>query len=78
MLFLGERNRKVLSSQTNHGKMLTVRDGFLVCPTCKRNRQVMRIPSYTTGARVIAYCRSCKTEHEIDIDEGRCYMSQSQ
>ena len=64
--------------QTKHGKMLTVRKGFLVCPTCKRNGQVMRIPSYTKATRAIAYCRSCKTEHEIDIEEGRCYMSQSQ
>ena len=68
----------MLSSQEKHGKILTVRDGFLVCPTCKRNRQVMRIPSYTSASRVIAYCRSCKTEHEIDIDKGQCYESRSQ
>ena len=58
--------------------MLTVRNGFLVCPTCRRNRHVMRIPSDATAVNIIAYCPDCKTEHRIDIREGQCFESRSQ
>lgn len=61
-----------------HGKMLTVRDGYLVCPTCRRNKRLMRINQDTVATRVVAYCRDCKTEHIVDIDRGQCYESRSQ
>ena len=57
--------------------MLTVKDGYLVCPVCRRNTHVMRIDPDTYGERVRAYCRSCKTELQIDIDKGQCYESRS-
>ena len=68
----------MLSFQQNHGKILTVRDGWLTCPVCRRNRHLMKIRPDTQGTRVIAYCRDCKTEHLIDIDRGQCYESRSQ
>lgn len=58
--------------------MLTVKDGYLVCPGCRVNKHVMQIPKYTKASRVVAFCRSCKWEHDVDIEEGQCYESRSQ
>ena len=61
-----------------HGKMLTVRDGYLVCPRCRQNKRVMQIPPYTKAERVVAFCRMCKWEHDVDIEQGQCFESRSQ
>lgn len=58
--------------------MLTVRNGFLVCPTCRRNRHLMKIPPDATAVNLLVYCPDCKTEHRIDIREGQCFESRSQ
>lgn len=68
----------MLQTQPKHGKMLTVRDGYLVCPNCRRNKRVMQIPRYTQATRVVAFCRDCKWEHDVDISEGQCFESRSQ
>ena len=67
-----------LHENTKHGKILDVRNGFLVCPKCRQNRHVMQIPSYTIATRVVAFCRMCKWEHDVDIDQGQCFESRSQ
>ena len=64
--------------ELNHGKMLTVKDGYLVCPTCRRNKRMMKINPDTVASRAVAYCRDCKTEHIVDIDRGQCFESRSQ
>ena len=58
-------------------KLLTVKDGYLVCPRCRRNKRVMKISPDTVAVNVIAYCRDCKTELQINIDTGQCYESRS-
>lgn len=58
--------------------MMMVRDGWLVCPTCKRNRHLLKIRPDTSAKALIVYCRDCKTEHIIDISQGQCYESRSQ
>lgn len=70
------------------GKMLTVKDGYLVCPSCEKirrkypsckvNKRLMKINPDTVARRVVAYCRDCKTENIVDIDRGQCYESRSQ
>lgn len=55
--------------------MLTVRDGYLVCPTCRRNKRLMKINPDAAAERITVYCRDCKTEHKIDIENGRCFES---
>ena len=67
-----------MNMQPNHGKMLTVKDGWLICPTCRRNRRLMKINQDTVASRVVAYCRDCKTENIVDIDRGQCFESRSQ
>lgn len=68
---------KVLQGQGKHGRMLTVENGWLVCPFCKRNRRVMRIDPETVATRMIAYCRDCKREFRVDIQEGQSFESRS-
>lgn len=68
----------MLQSQQKHGKMLTVKDGYLVCPICRRNKRLMKIASDTVASRVRVYCRDCKTEHIVDIELGQCFESRSQ
>ena len=67
-----------MQTTKKHGKILVVRDGCLVCPTCRRNKRLMKINPDTVATRVVAYCRDCKTEHIVDIDRGQCYESRSQ
>ena len=73
-----ENTPKCLQSTGVRGKLLTVQDGFLVCPTCRRNKRLLQVRPDTWAHNVIAYCRSCKTEHIVDIDKGQCYESRSQ
>lgn len=56
---------------------LTVKDGWLQCPICRRNRRLMRVLPETEGQRIPVYCRDCKTELTIDIHEGQCFESRS-
>lgn len=68
---------KVLQDREKHGRMLTVKDGWLVCPFCKLNRRVMKIYPDTVATRLPAYCRSCGREFRIDIQKGQSFKSQS-
>lgn len=65
--------------QTQHfsDTMLTVRDGFLICPNCRSNKRLMKILPDTTATHVVAFCRICKAENIVDIDHGQCYESRS-
>lgn len=67
-----------MQSQPNHGKMLTVVDGYLVCPNCNRNRRLLKIRSDTDAKNLIVYCKICRHENLIDISKGQCHESQSQ
>lgn len=68
---------KVFTDGVSRGKILTVRDGFLVCPVCRRNRRLIRIAPDTQARRLVVFCRDCKTEHIVDIDKGQCFESRS-
>lgn len=67
----------VLQGREKRGRMLTVENGWLVCPFCKLNRRVMRIDPETVATRMVAYCRSCKREFRVDIQKGQSFKSQS-
>lgn len=64
--------------QEKRGRMLTVKDGYLICPNCRRNKRLMKVNPDTRATRVVAFCRDCKTENIVDIDQGQCYESRSQ
>lgn len=67
-----------MKPQTIHGKMLTVRNGYLICPRCRRNKQLYKIHPGDEAKRVTLYCRDCKQEIPIIIDQGQCFESRSQ
>lgn len=67
-----------MNTQQIHGRMLAVKDGWLTCPNCRRNKRLMKINPDTVASRAVAYCRDCKTEHIVDIDRGQCFESRSQ
>lgn len=77
ILFLGEGDEKVLQPQANHGKILTVRDGYLVCPHCRLNKRLIQVPPDTKAERLRVYCRACKTETMVDMEKGQCFESRS-
>ncbi len=54
---------------------LTVKEGYLVCPVCKRNRKLLQIDPATQAKHLVVYCRDCKSEIIVDIDEGQCFES---
>ena len=66
---------EVLQSAQNRGKLLMVRNGYLVCPTCRRNRRLIQIKPDTEAHNLVVFCRDCKTEHIVDIVEGECFES---
>lgn len=57
---------------------LTVKDGFLQCPTCRGNKKLLKIEPDTTAINLVVFCRFCKTEHRIDISRGQCFKSRGQ
>ncbi len=67
-----------MQPNANHDIMLTVRQGYLVCPHCRRNKRLIQIQPDTYAERLRVYCRDCKTETIVDIDQGQCFESRSQ
>lgn len=67
-----------MQNHEEHGMMLPVKDGWVTCPTCRRNKRMMRINPDSQAHRVVAFCRDCKTEHIVDVDRGQCFESRSQ
>lgn len=66
-----------MKTQAVYGKMLAVKDGYLICPNCRRNKRLMKIDPDTEAVNLIAYCRDCKTENCVDIHQGQCFESRS-
>lgn len=50
---------------------LSVKDGWVTCPVCKRNRRLIRIEPETVAQALPVFCRDCKTEIILNIDRGR-------
>lgn len=67
-----------LQTSVKRGKLYVVRDGFLVCPNCRRNKRLMRIDPKTRAVNLAVWCRDCKNEIMLDIDQGQCFESRSQ
>lgn len=50
---------------------LTVKDGWVTCPVCKRNRRLLRVDPETEARGLPVYCRDCKREIVLNIDRGQ-------
>lgn len=66
-----------MQDREKRGMMLTVKAGWVTCPTCRRNRRMIQIRSDTAAQNLVVFCRDCKTEHIVDIVEGQCFESRS-
>ena len=55
---------------------MTVEDGYLVCPACRRNRKLLPVSPDTEARRLQVYCRTCKRRIKLDIFQGQCFESQ--
>lgn len=68
----------MLQTGAKCGKLITVRDGWVTCPKCRKNKRLMKVRADTQGRRLVAYCRVCKNEILIDVNMGACFESQGQ
>lgn len=50
---------------------LVVKDGWLVCPVCQRNKHLLRVRPETEARNLQIYCKDCKTELILNIDKGQ-------
>lgn len=57
---------------------LTVKNGWITCPYCKRNRRLMRVLPQTQAKSLEVYCRDCKSTMILNIDEGQRVELRSQ
>lgn len=57
------------------GKLLAVKNGWLLCPKCGRQR-VLRIYPETRGEMIQVYCRMCRRETIVNIEKGQCHEGQ--
>ena len=50
---------------------LVVKDGWVICPVCRRNHRLLRVDPETVAKDLPIYCRDCKTEIILNIDRGQ-------
>lgn len=67
-----------MNTAPKRGTLYMVRDGFLICPICGRNHKLLRIDPETRAKHLAVWCRDCKSEIILDIDQGQCFESRSQ
>lgn len=67
-----------MQTTAKSAKMLSVEDGWLTCPICRRNRRLKRIDPSEEAERVKLYCRDCKSEFFVTIHRGQCFESRGQ
>lgn len=63
--------------QGKSGIMLTVRDGYLICPVCEQNRRLIAVRPDTTATNLALFCRKCRKTTVVDISLGLCSRSPS-
>lgn len=66
-----------MQTQEKSAIILTVRNGFLICPTCGQNRHLIAVRPETTAKNLELFCRKCRTTVTVDISQGLCSRSPS-
>ena len=67
-----------MPNKPQYGKILPMKDGWLVCPICRRNKRLKRIREDEEADRINLLCRDCKNEVYVSIHHGQCFESRSQ
>lgn len=57
---------------------LSIKDGYVICPICRRNRHLLRVTPDTEAHALPVYCRDCKTEVILNIEKGQSVERRSQ
>lgn len=65
-----------MQSDRKCGK-LVVKDGWVTCPNCRRNRRLIRVGPETQARLLPVFCRTCHSEIILDIDRGQSVKRQS-
>ncbi|MCI9402207.1 MAG: hypothetical protein HFF04_00850 [Oscillospiraceae bacterium] len=50
---------------------IDVKDGWITCPVCRRNRHLLRITDDTVAQNLPVYCRDCKETIVLNITRGQ-------
>ena len=58
------------------GTMYAVKNGFIVCPVCRKTMHGIRVTAATSATALELRCTGCKTDFTLDIDRGQCFDSQ--
>ena len=61
---------KKLKTNSEYGKLI-VKDGWVACPVCLRNKHLLRIGPDTEATALPVYCRDCKSEIIVNIARGQ-------
>lgn len=62
---------KVLQSKADCGRLQVDESGWLICPYCHRWK-LLRIWPETQAKNLQVFCRSCRREIIVDINQGEC------
>ena len=66
-----------MKSETRPAK-LAVKNGWIACPCCRRNKRLMRVLPETQARSLEVFCRDCKSTIILDIDKGQRVELRSQ
>ena len=67
ILLKGKEGEKGLIAETQYGKIVTDKDGALLCPVCKSRLRSIRVRQGAEVHGISLMCHRCKTQFELDI-----------
>mgnify|MGYP001039237730 CR=1 FL=1 len=50
---------------------ISVKDGWITCPQCRRNHRLLRITDETEAKNLEVFCRDCKKTIILNIERGQ-------
>lgn len=63
-----------MQSEEKKSKLI-VKDGYLICPVCRRKTSQKVLPS-TKAENIPVFCRHCKSVPIVNIENSQCFLSQ--